>query len=192
MQITDVPDNTGTYLQMADLLVVGFRVHWNAWETQEDGLAEVRMILDQGFARIALDDDGDSVLGWIGGLPEYDGNVWELHPLVVRPNRQKQGIGTALVADFEQQVKSRGGLTIQLGSDDEDNMTSLSDCDLYSDLWDKIAHIQNFKDHPYEFYQKCGYTIIGVVPDANGRGKPDILMGKRIDQALNTVFKLDT
>jgi len=180
VQIVDVPDSPGLYLQMADLLVIGFRVHWNAWQTQEDGLAEVRTILDQGFARVALDDDSETVLGWIGGLPQYDGNVWELHPLVVQPNRQKQGIGRALVADFERQVKSRGGLTIQLGSDDEDNMTSLSDCDLYSDLWDKIAHIQNFKGHPYEFYQKCGYTITGVVPDANGRGKPDIIMGKRI------------
>jgi hypothetical protein len=25
-----------------------------------------------------------------------------------------------------------------------------------------------------------GYTIVGVIPDANGLGKPDILMAKRI------------
>jgi aminoglycoside 6'-N-acetyltransferase I len=136
--------------------------------------------LDTGFARLAMDSDGNTVLGWIGGLPEYDGNVWELHPLVVSPNWQRKGIGTALIADFEDQIRHRGGLTIQLGSDDEDNMTSLSNCDLYENVWDKIAHIQNFKGHPYEFYQKCGYTITGVVPDANGRGKPDIIMSKRI------------
>jgi len=29
-------------------------------------------------------------------------------------------------------------------------------------------------------YQKCGFVIVGVVPDANGLGKPDILMAKRI------------
>jgi aminoglycoside 6'-N-acetyltransferase I len=34
--------------------------------------------------------------------------------------------------------------------------------------------------HPYEFYQKMGYTITGVMPDANGIGKPDIFMSRRI------------
>jgi aminoglycoside 6'-N-acetyltransferase I len=29
-------------------------------------------------------------------------------------------------------------------------------------------------------YQKCGFLIVGVMPDANGPGKPDILMAKRI------------
>lgn len=181
MQITTAPDSQDIYRQMAELLVAGFRVHWNAWETVDEALEEIRTILEQGFVRIALDDDGRTVLGWIGGLPEYDGNVWELHPLVVHADHQKQGIGRALVADFEQQVKMRGGLSIRLGSDDEDAMTSLANCDLYHNLWDQIAHIQNLKGHPYEFYQKCGYSIIGVVPDANGRGKPDIIMGKRVE-----------
>ncbi len=180
MHITNVPDRSEIYQQMAELLVIAFRQHWTAWQTVDEGLNEVRTVMEEGFARVALDDSGERVLGWIGGLPEYDGNVWELHPLAVHPDYQRQGIGRALVADFEQQVKERGGLTIQLGSDDEDNMTSLSDSDLYDNLWDKIAHIQNLKGHPYEFYVKCGYTIIGVVPDANGRGKPDIIMGKPV------------
>jgi aminoglycoside 6'-N-acetyltransferase I len=29
-------------------------------------------------------------------------------------------------------------------------------------------------------FGKCGFAVAGVVPDANGRGKPDILMAKRI------------
>ena len=82
--------------------------------------------------------------------------------------------------DFEEQVRLRGGLTIVLGSDDEDNMTSLSNVYLYEDLWDKIKNIRNLKDHPFEFYQKMGYNISGVVIDANGIGKPDILMSKRV------------
>jgi aminoglycoside 6'-N-acetyltransferase I len=167
--------------QAAGLLVEGFREHWvEAWPKIEDALEEVHHVAAPGnICRVALDDDG-TVLGWIGGLPEYDGNVWELHPMVVRTDRRKQGIGRALIADLEDQVRARGGLTIMLGTDDEDNMTTLADADLYPDLWEKIRALRNLKDHPYEFYQKCGFTIIGVMPDANGRGKPDIYMGKRV------------
>jgi len=60
-------------------------------------------------------------------------------------------------------------------------MTSLAGCDLYENLREQIAHIQNLKGHPYEIYQKCGYRITGVVPDVNGRGKPDIIMSKRVE-----------
>jgi len=168
--------------QAAELLVEGFRDHWpDAWPELDDALEEARAFnTPERIGRVALDDDG-TVLGWIGGLPEYDGNVWELHPMVVRADRQGQGIGRALVADLEEQVRARGGLTIQLGTDDEDFMTTLGGTDLYTNLWEQIATIRNLKGHPYEFYQKCGFTIIGVMPDANGRGKPDIYMAKRVD-----------
>jgi hypothetical protein len=42
------------------------------------------------------------------------------------------------------------------------------------------AKIKNLHRHPFEFYQKAGFSIVGVVPDANGPGKPDILMAKRL------------
>jgi aminoglycoside 6'-N-acetyltransferase I len=116
----------------------------------------------------------------IGGISQYDGLVWELHPLAVQPKLQGKGIGRMLVEDFEMQVHLRGGLTVTLGSDDEDSMTSLSDVDLYENFWDKVRSIRNLKHHPFEFYQKMGYIISGVVPDANGIGKPDIIMSKRI------------
>lgn len=180
MQIINVPDDNNIRAQMAHILVLGFREHWDAWSTVAEGLTEIQDIVQKGFVRVALEDDGATVLGWIGGLPEYDGNVWELHPLVVDPAHHKQGIGRALVLDLEEQVKARGGLIVRLGSDDEDDMTSLSGVDLFDDLPEKIRTIQNFKGHPYEFYSKLGYVIIGVVPDANGRGKPDIIMGKRV------------
>ena len=128
-----------------------------------EGLDQIREIRSTGFIRLALDDAGQRVLGSIGGLPQYDGHVWALHPLV---------------AEYEAQVMARGGLTIILGSDDEDAMTSLASADHYYNLPEKFANFQNFKQHPYEFYQECGYQIISVVPDANGRGKPDLVLGK--------------
>jgi aminoglycoside 6'-N-acetyltransferase I len=88
-----------------------------------------------------------------------------------------------LVQDLEHCVQQRGGLTLLVGSDDEDNMTSLSGVNLYDNPWDKIAKIQNIKRHPYEFYQKCGFVIMGAIPDANGVGKPDILLTKSIQSA---------
>jgi len=173
--------NQATFQQAAQLLTDAFREHWpEAWPTLEDSVKEIQEMLDEErICRIAIDDEGN-LLGIIGGIPQYDGHVWELHPLAVQPNMQSQGIGRALVMDFEEQVRLRGGLTIVLGSDDENNMTSLSNTDLYEDLWDKIKNIRNLKNHPFEFYQKMGYIVSGVVIDANGIGKPDILMSKRV------------
>jgi aminoglycoside 6'-N-acetyltransferase I len=167
--------------QVARLLVEAFRKHWpDAWPTFEEALTEVHEMLEaKRICRAAVDERGD-LLGIIGGIPGYDGNVWELHPLAVQLSAQGQGIGRALVEDLEGQVRLQGGLTITLGTDDEDNMTSLSDVDLYTNLWDTIRDIRNLKNHPFEFYRKLGYVITGVVPDANGRGKPDILMAKRV------------
>lgn len=178
------PDDEQTIHQAAELLVTGFRQHWpNAWPDMAAALAEAHEALaPDKICRAAVDDDG-TVLGWIGGSPNYDGHVWELHPLVVRPERQRQGIGRALVADLEAQVAARGGLTLWLGADDEDDMTSLSGVDLYDDLLGHLAAIRDRKGHPFQFYCKCGFVIAGVVPDANGPGRPDILMAKRVRRA---------
>lgn len=169
--------------QAAQLLVDAFREHWpDAWPTPEDGLKEIHEMLQaERICRAAVDEDGN-LLGIIGGIPGYEGHVWELHPLAVQPNMQGKGIGHALVEDFEEQVRQRGGLTITLGSDDEDNMTTLANIDLYENTWENIQNIRNLKGHPFEFYQKLGYVITGIVPDANGHGKPDILMSKRVGQ----------
>lgn len=170
--------------QAAALLVTGFAQHWpNAWPTMTDAQEEVRACLDEErICRAMVDQDG-RLLGWIGAIPNYDGHAWELHPLVVDPALQRQGIGRALVADLEQQLAKRKVSTLYLGSDDEDEMTSLSGQDLYTDIPGALAGIVNFKGHPYEFYQKVGFTIVGVIPDANGPGRPDIWLAKRVGHA---------
>jgi aminoglycoside 6'-N-acetyltransferase I len=125
-------------------------------------------------------DAHEAVVGWIAGIPGYDGRVWELHPLAVRPDVQRSGIGLALVHGLEAEVRSRGGLTLWLGTDDIGGMTSLAGMDLYPDPLQKLASIRSVSDHPFVFYQKLGFALAGVVPDANGFGKPDILMAKRV------------
>lgn len=81
---------------------------------------------------------------------------------------------------LEARVRVRGGLTIILGTDDIAGQTSLAGVNLFPDVWPHIAGIQNPRRHPYEFYLRLGYVITGVVPDANGLGKPDILMAKSL------------
>ena len=179
--ITLSPDDERAIEQVAALLVEGFKAHSpEAWSDMTAALEEVRESFGEDrISRIALDDNSE-ILGWIGGLSHYDGNVWEIHPLVVKPSRQGGGIGRQLVRDFEDLVRKREGLTIWVGTDDEDDMTTLAGVDLYPNLLDHLVRIRNLRRHPYEFYQKLGFAIAGVMPDANGRGKPDIFLAKRV------------
>jgi aminoglycoside 6'-N-acetyltransferase I len=182
MHIEDLrPDDEEAIEETARLLVEAFRGHTDAWPHLDAALDEVRESFEEGrISRIARDENG-SVLGWIGGLDAgYDGHVWELHPLAVLPSRQREGIGRALVADLEALAAARGALTLWLGADDEDGRTSLGGVDLYPDPLARLAAIENLGGHPFEFYQRCGFVLAGVVPDANGFGKPDIYMAKRL------------
>lgn len=124
--------------------------------------------------------DGPVLLGLVGAIPQYGVTAWELHPLVVLASHRTGGIGSALCAALEDVLRQKGCLTVYLGSDDEDCSTSLSQGDLFQDTFGKIQSIQNLKRHPFGFYQKIGYQIIGVIPDANGLGKPDIWMAKSL------------
>jgi aminoglycoside 6'-N-acetyltransferase I len=163
----------------AALLVENFP---HSWASPAEALQEVRKSLRPGkIALVAVDKD--EVVGYIGAMPGYGVTAWELHPLVVRKTRQRQGVGTMLVRALEDKVSSRGCVTLFLGSDDEFGQTSLSGVDLYDHLWERIQNIQNIKNHPYAFYQKLGYQITGVIPDANGPGKPDIWLARRINAA---------
>jgi aminoglycoside 6'-N-acetyltransferase I len=175
------PEDNRAVEQTAMLLIEGFRDTGSTdWTSLEDALAEVRESFKPArISRMAIDEAGN-VQGWIGGIETYNGNVWELHPLVVREDCRLLGVGRALVLDLEEQVAQRGAWTIQLGTDDENARTSVGGIDLYPDVVDKVRGIKNLRRHPFEFYQKLGYEIVGLIPDANGFGKPDIWMAKRV------------
>jgi aminoglycoside 6'-N-acetyltransferase I len=184
MRIIDLTsENSRAVEQAAMMLVEGFRdTGSTAWSYLEDTLSEVRASFQPGrISRVAIDEAGN-VRGWIGGIEEYSGNVWELHSLVVRQDCRRQGVGRTLVLDFEREVAQRGGHTIRLGTDDENCRTSVGGIDLYPGVLDKVRAIENLREHPFEFYQKVGFEVVGIIPDANGFGKPDILMAKRIKE----------
>ena len=159
---------------LTDTLNIGY-------PTFKDAMAEIKELLVPENTMLAA-VEGDEVIGWGGILaPEYDGNVFELHPLAVSEAHQGKGIGRAIVKALENAARAQGGLTIWLGADDEseEGETSLADADLYKDLPAKLAEFDP-GTHQAGFYLNMGYKIIGVMPDANGPGRPDIFLGKRL------------
>jgi aminoglycoside 6'-N-acetyltransferase I len=73
-----------------------------------------------------------------------------------------------------------GAMTVIVGADDEAGETSLSGINLYPDPVQHLQKIRNPGRHPIGFYERLGYVVVGVIPDANGLGKPDIWMSKRL------------
>jgi aminoglycoside 6'-N-acetyltransferase I len=166
--------------QAATLLVDGFHEP-HGWPNLAAAREEVAIVIRHGFARAVLENG--ALAGWIGGIPNpgYDGRVWELHPIVVRQDYRRQGIGRALVGAFEAEARRRGAITVTLGTDDHTFMTSLGGVDLYGDIPRHIAELRDLgRGHPFLFYRKLGYVVTGVMPDANGPGKPDIYMSKSL------------
>ena len=162
----------------AQLLVSEFDAP-SGWRDLGEAREEVERIINEGFARAAC--DGEQLLGWAGGLPEYQGHVWELHPVVVHREYRDRGIGSALVAAIEREASRRGGLTLTLGTDDDALMTSVGGIDLYPDVLEHLRRLTDMgRRHPFLFYQRLGFAVTGIVPDANGPGKPDIYMSKRL------------
>lgn len=175
------PEDTALIHQAAALLVEGFKdTGSTSWPDLEAGLEEVRESLQADRLSLAAIDESGVLLGWVSGIREYDGHAWELHGLVVKAELRGQGIGRALVAALEERVRELGGTTIYLGTDDENYRTSVSGTDLYPNVLENLLEIKNPGNHPYGFYQKVGFTIVGIIPDANGLGKPDIFMAKRV------------
>jgi aminoglycoside 6'-N-acetyltransferase I len=178
-------DDTAVHESLARVLLESLAIIAPDWvEDMDAARAELYDLLAPEHVLLAAvrDDDPTAALGLIGGQIQYEEGMWELHPLGVLPSHQGQGIGRALVEALEAEVLARGGHGLIVGTDDEVGMTSLYGQDLYPDVLGRLAAIQNVQNHPYTFYQKCGFVLCGVIPDANGFGKPDLLLAKRLRQ----------
>jgi aminoglycoside 6'-N-acetyltransferase I len=152
---------------------------WAAYQDRAEAQAEVRSFLANAerLAFAALEEG--TVRGWIGAIRVYD-HGWELHPLVVDPDHHGSGIGTLLVQALEDAARAENVLTLYVGTDDTFGGTNVCGVDLFADLPGYIRTIAPVKEHPLTFYRRLGFAVIGLLPDVNGPGKPDVLMAKRL------------
>lgn len=179
MQIVPFPDLNPTQLAEA-ARILRVAIHGSSYKAPGEAEAEIASFLSdpERFALAAV--EGETVLGWIGGVRGYS-HALELHPLAVDPTRHRQGIGTALVRALEAQAQAEGFLTVHLGTDDDFGGSSLFGAELFPDPLARLAEIEPRGDgHPFFFYRRLDYIPTGVLPDANGPGQPDIFMARRV------------
>jgi len=153
----------------------------NMWPTinEKEALKTVNECLADENISIGIKIE-DRLIGWIGLRPMYE-KTWELHPLAIKPEFRRKGYGKILINELEKIAQKKGIIGIIAGSDDETNKTSLSEKEITGEnIFEEIKNIKNYKNHPFEFYKKCGFIIIGIVPNANGPKKPDIWLWKDI------------
>ena len=180
IRIDDLTEADGARIDGAAAILHAAFSPLGVWTTMAEAREEVILSISaEKVSRVALAED-DHVVGWIGAMPQYDGLVWELHPIVVREAHRRHGIGRALMQDLEAILIAKGSLTLWAGSDDLANETSLGGVDLYPALPAAFNNVTSWGRHPLPFYRSLGFQIIGVMPDANGPGRPDIFLGKRL------------
>jgi aminoglycoside 6'-N-acetyltransferase I len=86
-----------------------------------------------------------------------------------------------LLQRLEARARSEGVLTLYLGSDDDYGGTTLFGRDLFPDTMSHAATVEvTARGHALTFYRRRGYCVVGVLPDVNGPGRPDILFAKRL------------
>jgi aminoglycoside 6'-N-acetyltransferase I len=180
LTIEDLTSGDGGAIEEAARLLHAAFSPLGVWTTMVEARHEViESTSADRVSRVARSGDG-AVIGWIGAIRQYDGLVWELHPIVVDEPHRRHGVGRALMLDLESILTARGALTLWAGSDDLAGETSLGGVDLYSALPKRLAAVHSWGGHPLPFYRRLGFHVIGVMPDANGPGRPDIFLAKRL------------
>jgi len=165
----------------ADLLYITFfEINGNIWlKNENDAFNVVKKCINETNICIGIKLE-NNLIGWVGLRPLYE-KTWELHPIVVKKEFQGKKYGHILLSELENIAYKNGIIGIVAGTDDETNSTSLSEKEINGEnIFEEIKNIRNYKNHPFEFYKKCGYIVVGIIPNANGQNKPDIWLWKDI------------
>ena len=166
-----IKESTNTMAQAAKILLESMQDAEMWPDLDKDGAMETvnESINDENIC-IGIKAN-DELIGWVTLTPMYE-KTWELHPLAISPKYKNKGYGKILMEELEKLAREKGIIGIWLSSGDETNKTSLSEVEITEkNIFEEIKNIKNLKKHPYEFYIKCGYIIIGIVPNAYGSKK---------------------
>ena len=180
-EFCNISESEDTIKQAAEILHITFGGgDNNLWITnKKEAFDEVRECIEKPNICLGI-KTGNELIGWGGIRPMYE-KTWELHPMVIKKEYQRKSYGRLLLTEIENVANLNGIIGLEAGSDDETNSTSLSEKEINGEnIFEEIKNIKNYKNHPFEFYEKCGYTIIGIIPNANGQNKPDIWLWKDI------------
>lgn len=148
--------NKTQIIQAAQILTDSIPI---GWPTLQSALDEINELLTPENTLLAAVEN-DIVIGWGGILPEYNGNVFEIHPLAVRSDKRRQGIGGTIITALENEARKLGGLTIHVGADDEkdDGETSFANVDLY------VVIRMNEANFAVPFIYICNNSLISKFP----------------------------
>jgi aminoglycoside 6'-N-acetyltransferase I len=178
-EIVDLDARDGDIVErLASITHEAFRENSPDWVPTID-LARDQVLQAAGHGRLGrvLMVQGEPA-GWIGLITgRY---VWEIHPLVVAIEHQSQGFGHLLVDDVAEIAREGGGLTLFAGTSDEVGTTSLFGTDIYTDPVGAIRDLEVTGRNPVRFWRSAGFKIVGLMPDAEGIGKPSIYLARRL------------
>ena len=180
-EFCNINESEETIKQAAEILYIVFGGNsGNQWlKNQEEAFDEVKECTEKANICIGIKIRNE-LIGWAGIRPMYE-KTWELHPMLIKKEYQGKSYGRMLLKEIERMAYLNGIIGLVAGSDDETNSTSLSEKEINGkNIFEEIKNIKNYKNHPFEFYKKCGYNIIGIIPNANGQNKPDIWLWKDI------------
>ena len=186
-EIVDLRVTDGTIIdKLAPLVHEAFLAHAPGWlPTVAAAKDEIWESLEpQKISRVLLDAE-QNPLGWIGATPRSRGRVWEIHPMMVAVSAQGKGYGLRLMRDIEALASQCHALTLEVGTSDLTNATTLSGIDLYANPARAIADLRTLKRHPVAFYMKIGFKVVGILPDAEGVGRPAITLAKRVQTSAS-------
>ncbi len=180
MKIEDLNAADGPLLErLAVLTHSAAALHFPNWlPTIDDAREEVSDAAADGHITRVLFAGNGNPLGWASCAHTY-GEVWEVHPLVVAVEHHRKGYGALLSKDIEALAASKGAGVLTVGTADETGATSLGSIDLYADPIGALAGMTAEPSHPVGFWQRMGYSLVGVTPDAEGPGLPSINLAKR-------------